>query len=118
MTRSTPAPTARIATCGGLMIASNRSHAEHPEVRDRERAAGDFLARELPGAGALGEIARPRLRSGPTVLVSAARTIGVTRPPSEATATQMSALRELQHLVACNWAFTPWMLTSASARRA
>ena len=50
-------PTARMAPSGGLMTAENSSIAEHPQVRDRERAVGHLLGLELARAGARGELA-------------------------------------------------------------
>ena len=53
--RFSPAPTARIAACGGLMTAVKSLIAEHAEIGDREAAAFEFLRLQLLGAGAFGE---------------------------------------------------------------
>ena len=42
--RSSVAPTATIAACGGLSTAMKLLDAEHAEVRDRERAALEIVA--------------------------------------------------------------------------
>ena len=50
------APTASIPTCGGLMMASKRSmHAEHSQVGNRERTAGNLLAGQRPATRAARE---------------------------------------------------------------
>ena len=79
--RSSPAPTARMQACGGLMTAAKFLDAEHAEIGDREAAALEFLRLQLAGAWRARRGPSSRSRSAARPLVSALRTIGVIRPP-------------------------------------
>ena len=87
--RFSAAPTARMPTSGRLRMASNCADAVHPQVGDRERAAGQLLAGQRVGPRRGGQ--RLALQRGSRAGPGYRRCAGPGRssPPSSATAMPM-----------------------------
>ena len=91
---------------GGLRRRDDRAesiHAEHPEIADGERAAGDIRRMKAAGAGALGQILPLRADVGQSWRVSA---FGITAP----TTPSFTAIAMLMFTFGLSWMALPVQL--------